>query len=89
MSGDELATPCLLYCGSCRYLMNHECKGCGTESRSECSIRNCCRTEKNLLFCTECDEFPCEMLLSSTGVHPTWLKDQAKLPLCLNNIQID
>jgi hypothetical protein len=76
---DILATPCLLYCGSCRYFMNMECRGCGTESRPDCKISNCCRKEKALSFCTECDDFPCDVLSKSIGVHPDWLKDQAKL----------
>ena len=80
MGFNELATPCLLYCGSCRYNMNDECKGCGTESRPECDINRCCRTEKRLLFCTECADFPCDSLSKSIGVHPDWLKNQATLP---------
>ncbi|MGD8506386.1 MAG: DUF3795 domain-containing protein [Candidatus Bathyarchaeota archaeon] len=81
MSSNSLATPCLLYCGSCRYYMNEECKGCGSEDRPDCKIFNCCRKEKRLGFCTECEEFPCPELKTSVGVHPSWLEDQAKLPL--------
>lgn len=81
MSSDPLATACLLYCGSCRYYMNEECKGCGSDDRSECKIFQCCRTDKKLQFCTECDDFPCATLKKSVGVHPGWLDDQAKLPL--------
>lgn len=61
--------------------MNDKCKGCGTESRSDCEIRKCCINDKELLFCTECDEFPCDKLTRSVGVHPGWLKDQSVLPL--------
>jgi len=78
---ESLATPCLLYCGSCRYYMTGECKGCGSTDRSDCKIFKCCRTDKELRFCTECNEFPCIVLKESVGVHPDWLEDQAKLSL--------
>lgn len=81
MSVNPLATPCLLYCGSCRYYMTEECRGCGSEDRPDCKIFKCCRTDKKLRFCTECKEFPCTVLKKSVGVHPGWLEDQAKLPL--------
>ena len=81
MSNSSLATPCLLYCGSCRYYMNKECKGCGSKDRLGCNIFECCREKKGLAFCTKCNEFPCTILKKSVGVHPKWLEDQAKLPL--------
>ncbi len=81
MTVDPLATPCLLYCGSCRYYMNEECRGCGSEDRSDCKIFKYCRTDKELRFCTECNEFLCEVLKKSIGVNPGGLEDQAKFPL--------
>ncbi|UCG37058.1 MAG: DUF3795 domain-containing protein [Candidatus Bathyarchaeota archaeon] len=81
MASNPLATPCLLYCGSCRYYMNEECKGCGSEDRSECNIYGCCRKEKQLNYCTQCKDFPCPTLKKSVGVHPNWLEDLAKHPL--------
>ncbi len=80
MPKETLATACLLYCGSCRYYMNEQCRGCGSEDRADCNIFNCCRKDKQLLFCTECGDFPCAILKESVGVHPDWLKDQASLP---------
>lgn len=80
MEFDGLGTPCLLYCGSCRYFMNNECKGCGTASREGCTIRECCVEQQGLRFCSECEEFPCEVLERSVGVHPKWLEDQARFP---------
>ena len=80
MKFDGFGTPCLLYCGSCRYFMNDECKGCGSESRPDCNLHSCCVKEKGLRFCSECDDFPCESLSKSVGVHPDWLKDQAQFP---------
>lgn len=79
MGADSLATPCLLYCGSCAYLMVDECRGCGSEDRSDCKIFKCCRIDKRLRFCTECDAFPCAELQQSVGVHPGWLEHQKKL----------
>ena len=69
MGVDSLATPCLLYCGSCRYYMNGECGGCGSEDREGCEIFDCCRVKEELRFCAECMEFPCAVL-KSVGVHP-------------------
>jgi hypothetical protein len=83
MEVDALATPCLLYCGSCRYYMTGECRGCGSEDRAGCKIFDCCRGEKKLRFCTECTEFPCAVLKKSVGVHPGWLEEQAKLALAV------
>ena len=79
MSVDSLATPCLLYCGSCVYYMVEECRGCGSEDRKGCEIFECCRTNKKLRYCSECGDFPCPILKKSVGVHPGWLEDQAKL----------
>jgi len=81
VSVDPLATPCLLYCGSCRYLMSGKCRGCGSKDREGCEIFECCRMDKELQFCTECKDFPCLRLKKSVGVHRGWLEDQAKIPL--------
>lgn len=78
MQLDPLATPCGLYCGSCRYYTNDRCRGCGTESRPDCSVHKCCRVDKQLSFCTECGEFPCRRLGKSIGRHPQWLEDQTQ-----------
>lgn len=79
MNFDPLATPCLLYCGSCLYHMTKQCRGCGSEDRSNCSISKCCRTDRKLRFYTECNDFPCTILKNSVGVHSGWLEDQVKL----------
>ena len=60
--------------------MNEECRGCGSIDREECAIYGCCRVEKGLQFCSECDDFPCEELRSSLGLDPKWLEELAKLP---------
>ncbi|MHA1168905.1 MAG: DUF3795 domain-containing protein [Candidatus Hodarchaeales archaeon] len=81
MESDSLAAACGLYCGFCRYYMNESCKGCGSEDRADCTLLKCCRIDKGLVFCSECDEFPCKSLKSSTSLHPKWLEDLAKQPL--------
>ncbi|MFX0096524.1 MAG: DUF3795 domain-containing protein [Candidatus Hodarchaeota archaeon] len=81
MSGDSLATPCGLYCGFCRFYMNQECRGCGSPDRLDCNILKCCRGDKNLQFCTECEDFLCKELRNSIGLDPRWLEELAKLPL--------
>jgi hypothetical protein len=59
--------------------MIEECKGCGSIDRPDCKIYKCCKIERKLNFCTECDEFPCNILKKSVGVHPRWLEDQANI----------
>jgi hypothetical protein len=76
-----LATPCGLYCGSCRYYLGKECRGCGSEDREGCNLFACCRVKKGLRFCTECEEFPCDALRNSVGLDVRWLEDMAKIPL--------
>ena len=55
---------CGLYCGGCRnFKKNADCMGCRDEKEmlDDCPTRTCV-VEKGLLFCGECDEFPCSML---------------------------
>jgi len=66
---DETA-PCGIYCGACpSFRIRKTCQGCGSDNRKQgriskwsCKIRECCFEDKNLDFCIECDEFPCNML---------------------------
>jgi hypothetical protein len=81
MEGDTLATPCGLYCGFCRFYMNGDCRGCGSEDRRDCQLYQCCRVEKGLRFCTECEAFACAQLKASVGLHPGWLEELEKQPL--------
>ena len=45
------------------------CSGCKAEIKSDdrCKIRQCC-SEKGFDLCSECSEFPCEMLKTNPGV---------------------
>jgi hypothetical protein len=80
MAFSSLATPCGLFCGFCRFYMNKECKGCGSEDRQACTIHRCCRVDKGLIFCTECERFPCDELKESVGLDARWLEALAQLP---------
>lgn len=44
------------------------CRGCrgdrGTHWSPDCWILRCCVDERELLFCCECDQFPCDRLSS-------------------------
>lgn len=84
MNVDPLATPCLLYCGSCRYYIAEKCLGCGKMLKgvgyAGCPILKCCRTDRKLRFCSERDEFPYQRLKESKTLHLDWLEDQAKIP---------
>lgn len=79
--GKKLATPCGLYCGSCRFYLGKQCAGCGTADREGCAIFACCHDERHLRFCAECTDFPCERLRSSVGLHPGWLERQAEISI--------
>ena len=64
----ELA-PCGVYCGACPSF-NKTCLGCPSESKTNqkrtskwgCKIRTCCYEEKNIPFCGDCTQFPCDVL---------------------------
>ena len=63
----ELA-PCGIFCGACPSF-GHTCLGCPSETRSQkrrskwaCRIRRCCYETKNLSYCIQCADFPCEAI---------------------------
>ncbi|MGE4403371.1 MAG: DUF3795 domain-containing protein [Desulfobulbus sp.] len=54
----ELVAYCGLYCGACRSYLKGKCKGCHENSKAGwCKVRSCC-TEKQIMTCAECAEFP-------------------------------
>ena len=66
----ELA-PCGVYCGACPSFPTL-CTGCSSADQVQrrtswigCQIRECCYEKKRILFCAECTEFPCEMILEN------------------------
>jgi len=73
---NNLAAPCGIYCGACRqYLLLKKnlleergyktgCKGCRIRNKKCAFIRRDCALLRNkeISFCYECDEFPCQKL---------------------------
>jgi len=73
---NDLAAPCGIYCGACRqYLLLKKnlleergyktgCKGCRIRNKKCAFIRRDCALLRNkeISFCYECDEFPCQKL---------------------------
>jgi len=64
----DKASPCGVFCGACPSY-EKSCLGCGSEdhnqkrkSKWKCRIRKCCFEDKDLDFCIDCDEFPCQSL---------------------------
>ena len=64
---DETA-PCGIFCGGCPSY-GKSCLGCGSEDHSQkrkskwkCNIRKCCFEDKDLDFCIDCSDFPCQLL---------------------------
>jgi len=71
----HLASFCGIYCGACPSYQRKTCYGCKSEDRSQkrtskfgCNIRNCC-TSKNLDFCFNCSDYPCQYLLKLKNSH--------------------
>jgi hypothetical protein len=69
----NLATPCGVYCGSCRFYMNETCKGCASK---KCGVRKCCVDKCGLDFCTQCDHFPCPKIKGCGRLDGDWLDKQ-------------
>ena len=65
----DLIAPCGINCGICvaHLRKNNPCQGCNKvdakspKTRVLCRIRNC--TERQVNFCYDCDQFPCEWLI--------------------------
>lgn len=59
---------CGVFCGACPSF-GKSCEGCSSTNRKQkrqskfsCQIRQCCYEEKGLMFCADCDEFPCKLI---------------------------
>jgi hypothetical protein len=59
------------------------CKGChgdrSVQWSGDCWIRKCCVDDRKLRFCSDCSEFPCEMLAQ-------WSKTAAKYTTAFNRL---
>lgn len=59
---------CGIPCFACPSYLKGTCKGCRSNEKQKrtsklgCKVRICSLTEKKVLFCSECKEFPCKFL---------------------------
>ena len=78
----ELA-PCGVFCGACPSF-GHTCLGCPAEDHNQkriskwsCKIRRCCYETKQLNYCIQCAQFPCQIiqkkLLQTHGEDPRFV----------------
>ena len=62
---EQIDTYCGLCCATCEYKKENNCKGCissgGKPFHGECEIAECAK-KKNIRFCGECSDFPCDIL---------------------------
>lgn len=62
---EVMDTYCGLSCATCEYREENNCKGCinseGKPFYGECEIAECA-SKKNIGFCGECADFPCDIL---------------------------
>lgn len=67
MDKEALIGYCGFYCGSCPTFIAGQCGGCKQSQRTKCFTARCV-TSKNLDYCGECAEFPCETILTKEKV---------------------
>ena len=61
---EKLISYCGVDCSECMDLINFKCPGCRFSPWTEediCPPVKCCR-DRNLDYCGQCEEFPCEMM---------------------------
>lgn len=72
----NLLGKCGFYCGACPTYIKKECRGCLDEhAEGDCFSRDCVM-RKELQFCGECREFPCETIMTQqhcTVLDKDWL----------------
>lgn len=63
----KIESRCGIVCSECEFLKKKICTNWCTKIdkpfHGECPVKKCCEN-KNLEFCGQCDEFPCELLNS-------------------------
>lgn len=73
---DSLLGKCGFYCGACPTYMKGGCRGCEAEhTAGDCFTLDCVK-EKELNFCGECGNFPCDTIMKnphSTVLDKDWL----------------
>ena len=74
---DELIGKCGFCCGACSTYLAGNCKGCVVEHKTgDCFSRDCVM-DKKLNFCGECNDFPCDAILTrphATVLDKDWLQ---------------
>ncbi len=62
---------CGLFCKGCRAQIVSGCKGCRSPERlcGKCQFRDCI-AKKGILFCSECGEYPCGLLVKFKQERP-------------------
>lgn len=78
---DVLLGKCGFYCGSCPTYLASKCRGCmAHHEKGDCFTRDCVM-KKQLRFCGECSNFPCDSILTQqrcTVLDKDWLKWKAQ-----------
>jgi hypothetical protein len=70
----ELAPPCGMYCGSCKFYLAEKCEGCKRMRKEICPIWKCAE-ECGVRFCGECEHFPCEKNYAVPALAKQWLDE--------------
>lgn len=77
---ERLIGKCGFYCESCPSYPD-SCRGClESNSKGACYTRDCVLSKK-ISFCGECEDFPCETILTqekSTVLDKAWLQWKKK-----------
>ena len=63
------------------YFASENCKGCRNEQCKlfkDCGVRSC-HQEKQVDFCYQCDEFPCDRTNFDTGLYKGWVMINEKI----------
>lgn len=72
----KLLGKCGFYCGACPTYIKGGCRGCEEEHTTGDCFTNDCVKEKKLNFCGECENFPCDTIMTephSTVLDKDWL----------------
>jgi len=69
----NLSGCCGLYCGLCTRFQSKapsRCPGCKllNEDRTFCGVFGCCVRKRDMVTCADCEEYPCQRLLTKLGV---------------------
>ena len=73
----QLASPCGIYCGACAIFHDGQCAGCLKENIEapnagikQCRFYKCTHIKNDFFDCSECELFPCKMLIRFSQLRP-------------------